>query len=184
MLAKIETYSRQDGIEYTFEQTPAESTAHRLAILDRSAYGEKAHVQGSHDAAYYTNSTHVPYSSKISLAEKIKIEANFHPYFTGGTISHIWMGESFPDPEGMSELIEKLSGTDLAYFCFSPDFSVCENRHVSRGINLECPVCNGPAVDHVSRVTGYFGHVEQWNPGKQKEYEERHRYILQSKNTK
>lgn len=184
MLAKIETYSRQDGIEYTFEQTPAESTAHRLAILDRAAYGDKAHVQGSHDATYYTNSTHVPYSSKISLAEKIKIESRFHPYFTGGTISHIWMGESFPDPEGMSELIEKLSGTELAYFCFSPDFSVCDNRHVSRGMKLKCPVCNGPAVDHVSRVTGYFGHVKQWNPGKQKEYEERHRYILQNKNTK
>ncbi|NPE29626.1 anaerobic ribonucleoside-triphosphate reductase [Methanococcoides sp. SA1] len=184
MLGKIETYSRKDGIEYTFEQTPAESTAHRLAILDRAAYGEKAHVQGSQDAAYYTNSTHVPYSSKISLAEKIKIESRFHPYFTGGTISHIWMGESFPDPEGMSELIERLSGTELAYFCFSPDFSVCENRHVSRGMNLECPVCNGPAVDHVSRVTGYFGHVKQWNPGKQKEYEERHRYIIQNKNTK
>jgi len=94
------------------------------------------------------------------------------------------MGESFPDPEGMSELIEKLAGTELAYFCFSPDFSLCANRHVSRGMNLKCPVCNEPAVDHVSRVTGYFGHVKQWNPGKQKEYEERHRYILQSKNTK
>ncbi|KGK99257.1 response regulator SirA [Methanococcoides methylutens] len=184
MLAKIETYSREDGIEYTFEQTPAESTAHRLAMLDRSSFDEKAHMQGSSHDAYYTNSTHVPYSSKISLAEKIKIESEFHPYFTGGTISHIWMGESFPDPEGMSELIKKLSETKLAYFCFSPDFSVCENRHVSRGMNLVCPICNKPAIDHVSRVTGYFGHVKQWNPGKQKEYEERHRYNLHGKNTK
>ncbi|MEL4305843.1 anaerobic ribonucleoside-triphosphate reductase [Methanococcoides sp. LMO-2] len=181
MLAKIETYSREDGIEYTFEQTPAESTAHRLAMLDRSRFGDKAHVQGTDRDAYYTNSTHVPYSSSISLAEKIKIEAAFHPYFTGGTISHIWMGESFPDPEGMSELIQKLAGTELAYFCFSPDFSVCENRHVSRGMNLKCPICNKPAIDHVSRVTGYFGHVKQWNPGKQKEYEERHRYNLHEK---
>ncbi|AKB84384.1 anaerobic ribonucleoside-triphosphate reductase [Methanococcoides methylutens] len=181
MLARIETYSREDGIEYTFEQTPAESTAHRLAMLDRSRFGDKAHVQGTDRDAYYTNSTHVPYSSSISLAEKINIEAAFHPYFTGGTISHIWMGESFPDPEGMSELIQKLAGTDLAYFCFSPDFSVCENRHVSRGMNLKCPICNKPAIDHVSRVTGYFGHVKQWNPGKQKEYEERHRYNLHEK---
>ncbi|MBN2488960.1 MAG: anaerobic ribonucleoside-triphosphate reductase [Methanosarcinaceae archaeon] len=179
MLSRTREYSSEDRIEYTLEQTPAESAAHRLAMLDRSQFRERAHVQGSGDAVYYTNSSHVPYNSTISLVDKINIEAEFHPYFTGGTINHIWMGESFPDPEGLNEFVQSLSKTKLAYFCFSPDFSVCKNGHPSRGMNERCPTCGDEVVDHISRVTGYFGHVNQWNPGKQKEYEERHRYRIE-----
>lgn len=178
ILARIEKYSREDGIEYTLEQTPAESTAHRLAMLDKQRFKDQAHVQGSGEAVYYTNSTHVPHSTDISLIDKIEIEADFHPYFTGGTICHIWMGESSPDPDGLNDFVQRLSNTKLAYFCFSPDFSVCANGHTSKGVSDLCPVCSDEIVDHISRVTGYFGHVSQWNPGKQKEYEERRRYRL------
>ncbi len=179
MLSRIQDYSKEDGIEYTLEQTPAESTAHRLARLDCQRFKEQAHEQGCGESVYYTNSTHVPYKADISLIDRINIEAEFHPYFTGGTISHIWMGESFPDPDGLNELVQKLSKTKLAYFCFSPDFSICENGHTSRGMSERCPLCSEKIVDHISRVTGYFGHASQWNPGKQSEYKERHRYRLE-----
>ncbi|WP_340819198.1 anaerobic ribonucleoside-triphosphate reductase [Methanolobus sp. WCC4] len=180
MAKRLERYSKEDNIEYTLEQTPAESTAHRFALLDRAKYGEGANIQGSDDAPYYTNSTHVPYRSDTSLVNRIEIESDFHPYFTGGTISHIWMGESYPEPVGLSDLIERITRTKLAYFCFSPDFSICENGHSSRGSQEICPHCQREIVDHISRVTGYYGHVNNWNPGKIKEYEERHRYRLDS----
>ncbi|MDF1534524.1 MAG: anaerobic ribonucleoside-triphosphate reductase [Methanosarcinaceae archaeon] len=179
MLSRINDYSKEDGIGYTLEQTPAESTAHRLARLDCQRFKEQAHEQGCGDSVYYTNSTHVPYNADVSLIDRINIEAEFHPYFTGGTISHIWMGESSPDPDGLNELVQKLSKTKLAYFCFSPDFSICENGHTSRGMSESCPLCSEKIVDHISRVTGYFGHSSQWNPGKQREYQERHRYRLE-----
>ena len=38
-------------------------------------------------------------------------------------------------------------------------------------------VCGNGIADHISRVTGHFGHVNQWNPDKQKEYGERGQYI-------
>jgi len=178
MLDRIDEFSKNDGIAYTFEQTPAESTAHRFAMLDKSRFPKKAYVQGSDDIAYYTNSTHVPYHSDIPLTNKIKIEAEFHPYFTGGAICHIWMGESRPDPGGLKEFIRNISNTKLAYFTFSPDFSVCENGHVSRGKNKQCPTCNGKIIDYISRVTGYYGRTSHWNPGKQEEYENRKRYAV------
>jgi ribonucleoside-triphosphate reductase len=178
MANRIEQYSREDEIEYKLEQTPAESTAHRFALIDRAKYKEGANIQGTDDAPYYTNSTHVPYKSNMSLINRINAESGFHPYFTGGTICHIWMGESFPDPDGLSGFIDKLSQTKLAYFCFSPDFSICSNSHISRGIQQTCPQCQSEIIDHISRVTGYYGHVNNWNPGKVKEYEERHRYML------
>ncbi len=178
MLSRIRKYSKEDGIEYTLEQTPAESTAHRFARLDCQRFKDQAHGQGCGESVYYTNSTHVPYRADISLIDRINIESEFHPYFTGGTISHIWMGESFPDPGGLNELVQKLSKTKLAYFCFSPDFSICKNGHTSRGVSERCPMCNEKIVDHISRVTGYFGHSSQWNPGKQREFKERHRYRI------
>ncbi|MFA0821808.1 MAG: anaerobic ribonucleoside-triphosphate reductase [Methanomethylovorans sp.] len=178
ILKRIEEFFREDGIEYTLEQTPAESTAHRLAMIDRNNFGEKAKVQGIEGAYYYTNSTHMPYHANISLIDRINIESEFHPYFTGGTICHIWMGESYPDPAGLNEFIRKLAGTKLAYFCFSPDFSVCSAGHTSRGVSELCPMCASPVIDHMSRVTGYYGHVNQWNPGKKAEYAQRHRYRM------
>ncbi|MDD4898702.1 MAG: anaerobic ribonucleoside-triphosphate reductase [Methanocellales archaeon] len=177
MHEQIKNYSEKDGVTYTFEQTPAESAAHRLAMIDRSKF-PTANVQGTSDGAYYTNSTHVPYALDISLIDKVSIESEFHPYFTGGTMCHIWMGESHPDPTGLNEIVKKLSETKLAYFCFSPDFSVCENNHVSRGKKERCQTCGGIILTHISRVTGYFGRTTQWNPGKQEEYKSRHRYSL------
>lgn len=176
ILKRIEEFSHEDGVEYTLEQTPAESTAHRPAMLDRKKFGEQANVQGIEGAYYYSNSTHLPYHADISLADRISIESDFHPFFTGGTICHIWMGESCPDPAGLSEFVRKLAETKLAYFCFSPDFSICDKGHTSRGVNEMCPMCSGPVTDHISRVTGYYGHVKHWNPGKKAEYAQRHRY--------
>ncbi|WP_406659911.1 anaerobic ribonucleoside-triphosphate reductase [Methanolobus sp. ZRKC3] len=174
---RIMKFSKEDGVDYTLEQTPAESTAYRFASLDRRKYGKHANTQGG-DIPYYTNSTHVPYKSEISLVNRIEIEAQFHPYFTGGTICHIWMGESVPDPEGLSEFILRIAKTKLAYFCFSPDFSICKRGHTSHGKNEKCPLCSERIIDHISRVTGYYGHVSNWNPGKRKEFEERHRYNI------
>ncbi len=33
MYEQIKNYSEKDGVTYTFEQTPAESAAHRLAMI-------------------------------------------------------------------------------------------------------------------------------------------------------
>jgi ribonucleoside-triphosphate reductase len=178
MADRIQEFAIDDNVEYTLEQTPAESTAHRFALLDKERYDGKANIQGSDEVPYYTNSTHVPYKTETSLVNRIATEAEFHPYFTGGTICHIWMGESFPDPGGLSDFVERLTGTELAYFCFSPDFSICKNGHSSRGIQERCPHCQAEIVDHISRVTGYYGHVNNWNPGKVMEYKERHRYRM------
>jgi len=171
-------YSKEDGVMYTLEQTPAETCSHKLAVKDKKRFGRKAHVQGSGIEVYYTNSTHVPYNSKISLFEKIDIESKFHPLFNGGVITHIWMGESHPNSKSMKSLVKKLSKTQLAYFTFSPDFSVCSKGHVTRGVHKKCPECGSQIVDHINRVVGFFTRTSAWNPGKQREYRDRNRYKL------
>jgi len=170
-------FSKKDGIMYTLEQTPAETASFKLASRDKKRFGRRAKVQGHGDKVYYTNSTHIPYNRKIELFDKIEKEAEFHPFFTGGTLCHVWMGESKPDPVSMKTLVKKMSKTNLAYFTFSPDFSVCRNNHVRRGKVDACPVCRA-RMDHMNRIVGYFTRTSRWNPGKLQEYKERERFRI------
>ncbi|WP_083885804.1 anaerobic ribonucleoside-triphosphate reductase [Methanomethylovorans hollandica] len=66
----------------------------------------------------------------------------------------------------------------FVYFCFSPHFSICYKGYTSRGVSEIYPLCSSPVTDPVSRVTGYYSHVNQWNPGKKAEYAKRHRYRM------
>ena len=178
MAENIAKYSKKDKVTYTLEQTPAESATHKLAMADKAMFGKKAHVQGKGKELYYSNSTHVPYNANVALPDKIDIESRFHPYFSGGVISHIWIGESRPDLDSMKNLIKKMSKTKLAYFTFSPDFSVCANNHVSRGKQEKCPECGSKIVDHINRIVGYFTRTSSWNPGKRREYDKRKRFVI------
>ncbi|MBM3304298.1 MAG: anaerobic ribonucleoside-triphosphate reductase, partial [Candidatus Aenigmarchaeota archaeon] len=108
---------------------------------------------------------------------KVKTEAEFHPFFNGGTICHVWIGESRPDPDAMRSLVRKMASTKLAYFTFSPDFSVCASNHVTRGKVDVCPICR-KRTDHMNRIVGYFTRTSRWNPGKQQEYADRVRYKI------
>jgi ribonucleoside-triphosphate reductase len=174
----IEEFSKKDNVGYALEQTPAEAATNKLALKDKKKFGRKACTQGKGKAVYYSNSTHVPYKHKVSLIEKIETEAHFHPLFSGGVICHLWIGESKPSVASMKNLVHKLSKTNLAYFTFSPDYSVCANNHHVRGKHRICPTCRAKIVDHINRVVGFFTRTSKWNAGKQQEYRERHRYEI------
>lgn len=177
MSKRAHEFSKEDGVMYTLEQTPAETASFKLALRDRKRFGRRARVQGRGDRVYYTNSTHMPYNRNIELFDRIEKEAEFHPFFTGGTLCHVWMGESKPNPVSMKNLVKKMSKTNLAYFTFSPDFSVCRNNHVKRGRVEVCPVCRR-RMDHMNRIVGYFTRTSRWNPGKLQEYKERKRFRI------
>ena len=49
---------------------------------------------------------------------------------------------------------------------------------VSRGMHERCPVCGSTNVVHITRVTGFFSIVENWNAGKKKELEDRRKHNL------
>jgi len=43
---------------------------------------------------------------------------------------------------------------------------------------IQAACVQGKDVDHVSRVTGYFSKISQWNKGKQAELKDRHRVTV------
>lgn len=137
------TRSFECGLKLSFSRTPAETTAQRFAVLDLLEYGNAhIHVKGDVKGAivkyaetgsrdlpiYYTNGTHVPVDANISLAEKIRIEQAFFPILDGGNICNIYLGEANPDPKGLMDMTLKIcKTTNLGYFAFTKDFTVCNN---------------------------------------------------------
>jgi len=187
ILSKLQEFESEDNILYNLEQTPAESTSYRLAMIDSilfKKYIEKGeyHVQGNHDAYYYTNSTHIPYNAPIPLHEKIRIEAEFHPYFTGGCVMHIWLYEE-PEPEALKRFIYKVfTSTKVAYLTLTPTLTVC--LHCGKtwvGIYNKCPECgHEKCLEHYSRIVGYYRPLRLWNKGKVEEFMNRVHYSLTS----
>ena len=104
------------GLRWSVIQTPAESTAYRFATMDREKYPDQIICNGDSSASYYTNSSHVPVDTGMSLPEKIKIESEYHPLTRGGHIFHAFMGESYSNPDSLMSLTDKITHkTDIGF---------------------------------------------------------------------
>jgi ribonucleoside-triphosphate reductase len=175
-------WSKETGQRWVITQTPAESCAHRLALLDLKEFNGKAVVQGNVEtgAVYYTNSSHVRVSADVPLFERLKIEGSFHPLCNGGMMAHVWIGESSPNPELLWELTKKIATkTLIGYWAYTKDMTFCRScGKLSGGINRSCPFCNSSDVEWYSRVTGYYQRVSGWNDGKRQELLDRRRVRL------
>jgi len=174
-----EEYTKNIGMKFVLEQTPAESTAYRLARLDMKYYPELASKAVQGDIAsgeiYYTNSTQFPVKSSINFIERINKEGMFHPLIEAGSISHIWLGTHKPDEKVIANLITKIFKNTLNdQVAISPEFTICNVcNKTERGLRDECLSCGSTDVDGITRITGYFSHVSNWNKGKKSELKDR-----------
>ncbi len=172
-------WSMETGQRWVITQTPAESAAHRLALLDLKEFNGKAVVQGDvkTGAVYYTNSSHVRVSADVPLFERLKIEGAFHPLCNGGMMAHVWIGESSPNPELLWELTKKIATkTLIGYWAYTKDMTFCRNcKKLHGGILKKCPSCGSDSLEWYSRVTGYYQRVSGWNDGKVRELFDRKR---------
>jgi len=169
------------GIRMPLEQTPAESTAYRFAKLDVKHYPLQAAtvmkgIKGTGEI-YYTNSTYLNASASINPIDKVKNEGLFHPMIDAGALSHVWLGESKPDPDSIANFVRKVFKNTLnSQIAFSPEFTSCLNcSKTVRGLYDTCPYCSSVNIEGITRVTGFFSKIDNWNKGKLGELKERHR---------
>jgi ribonucleoside-triphosphate reductase len=192
MRSVVDEYSRETGIYFGLVQSPAESASVRLAQIDLKRYGSSAIVQGEptrmengSPAVYYTNSSHMNVNAEVPLGKRITTEASFHPLYNGGTIMHIFLGESYPDAEALWKFTEYMATKTLTgYFAYTKDMTICKAcKTMHYGLLERCPECGaqGGQLEHWSRVTGYYQEVSGWNAGKREELRNRYRYNVTSK---
>ncbi|NWF96944.1 MAG: anaerobic ribonucleoside-triphosphate reductase [Candidatus Thorarchaeota archaeon] len=191
---RADEFRAETGLHFAVTRTPAESAAGRLASKDYKMYpGIRKYLRGSHPHVYYTNSTALDVAADLPLSERVRKEGMFHPYMDGGALTHIFLGEASPDPDALWALTKKIARETLnAYFSFTKDTLVCSACNYQAGIDwrttrftsidelskIQCPRCGHVGCDVISRITGYQQALSSYNPAKQQEFIDRHRYML------
>lgn len=174
-------FSRQHGMHFVLEQTPAESTAYRFAKLDMENFPQEAGqvVKGNPEIGeiYYTNSTLFNVRAEVNPIQRVQLEGRFHPLIEAGAITHIWLGEARPSAKSIANFVVKtFRQTKNDQIAFSPEFSncrVCGRTH--RGLLTVCPSCGAEDLEGITRITGYFTKLSSWNKGKIGELKDRFR---------
>ena len=173
--------TKKYGMRFVLVQTPAESTAYRFARLDLKHFSPEAghFVRGniSGGEVYYTNSTLLNVSSPTTPINRIKFEGAFHPLIEGGAVTHIWLGETRPSKESLADFVIKVfQDSENLRLTFSPEFTTCLNcGKTSRGLHDRCVYCQSGDVEGISKITGYFSKISNWNKGKLAELRDRKR---------
>ena len=173
MRDKIVKYQEETSSLYNLEATPAESTAYRLAKLDKKKNPEI--ITAGEKEPYYTNSTQLPVNYTDDLFEALKLQDEIQTKYTGGTVIHGFVGEKIPNGEIVKKLVKKVfENFKLPYFTLTPTFSICPHHGYIAGEHFTCPKCIIEQPCEVySRIVGYLRPVSQYNPGKKEEFGER-----------
>ncbi len=187
MRARLQDFQEETGNMYNLEATPGEGASYRLARIDKKNYPDII-TAGTKNAPYYTNSTHLPVDYTDDIFEALDHQDELQCKYTGGTVLHGFVGEQISDAEACKQLVKTIAHNyKLPYFTITPTFSICPVHGYIAGKHYTCPIkvdggdkvkC-GKRTEVYSRVVGYYRPVQNWNTGKQQEFEERQHYSVE-----
>jgi ribonucleoside-triphosphate reductase (formate) len=182
MRDRLQEFQEQTGNFYNLEATPAEGAAYRLARLDHRLHPEMNAEDVNADregVPLYSNSTQLPVNYSHDILNVLDLQDELQSRYTGGTVMHVFLGEAVADPLAVREFVKMIcTNYRLPYFTVSPTFSVCPEHGYLRGEQATCPTC-GSRTEVYSRVVGYLRPIEQWNDGKQAEFDLRSSYRIE-----
>lgn len=182
MRERMVGYQEETGSIFNLEATPAEGVTYGIARKDKAAYpdimvaNEVDYRRGAEP--FYTNSTQLPVNYTDDLFKALSLQEPLQTKYTGGTVFHIFLGESIPSIESTKKMVKKVCEQfTLPYFTLSPTFSICPSHGYLAGQKNLCPHCEAEGRETMcevySRVVGYIRPIDQWNAGKQAEFENR-----------
>jgi len=150
MRDKLADYQEETGNIYNLEATPAEGASYRIARTDKKLYPdirvynqERYNNNGNKVEPYYTNSTQLPSGFTSDMFEALDLQDTLQSKYTGGTVLHLFVGESDPDPTATKKLIRKIGENyTLPYYTLTPTFSICPKHGYIAGEHEYCPKCD------------------------------------------
>ena len=176
MRKEIQEIQDKTGHYYNLEATPAEGTSYRLAKKDTERYSDI--ITAGESVSYYTNSSQLPVGFTDDIFETLDLQDELQSLYTGGTVLHLYLGEEIKDRAIAKRLIQKVfTRYRLPYISLTPTFSICNDHGYLAGEQPICPEC-GAATEVWSRVVGYLRPVRNFNKGKQEEYAQRKKYVI------
>ena len=165
------SFQKSTGHLYNLEATPAESTCYRLAKLDKKLYPDII-TQGSGDSVYYTNSCHVPVKEVEGIAALLDHQDSLQVKMTGGTVVHLYLAKGISGKQAKNIVRHICENYSLPYISLSPVICYCPECGVLDEPVDVCPHCGG-ITHYMQRITGYIRDVDNYNPGKLQEFNDR-----------
>jgi ribonucleoside-triphosphate reductase len=167
---KCDEYKEKYKLNFSCYATPAEGLSGKFVPVDKEIYGI---IPGVTDKEYYTNSFHVPVGYRISIKDKIEIEAPYHKMCNGGHISYVEL-DDYPDGKTIEKIVSyAYENTNISYIGANFHIRYCKNcgKYVHNENN--CPACGSYDIQGISRVTGYLSLDERFGKGKEAEKKDR-----------
>lgn len=165
--------SERNNLNFSCYATPAEGLCRTALDSLRAQYGIIENVT-SHD--YITNSHHVPVWEEVSIYEKLRVEAPFCKYPTGGCITYIELSSTFvKNTKAVEDIIDyAFKELDIPYLAFNFPIDSCLDCGYQGEFNDACPECGSANIQQLRRVTGYLTcDYRNFNDGKIAEVKER-----------
>lgn len=165
--------SERNDLNFSCYATPAEGLCSTALKALRKQYGIIDKVT-SND--FLTNSHHVPVWEKVSIYDKLRIEAPFCKYPTGGCITYIELDSTFvKNTKAIEDIIRyAFEELDIPYLAFNFPIDTCMDCGFQGEFNNVCPACGSSNILQLRRVTGYLTlDWHNFNAGKQAEVQQR-----------
>lgn len=157
----IQTY--ECDYQINTEQIPGESAAAKLMQKDKFFY-PRAKV---YDLPLYGNQF-IPLGIQTTLAERIRIAAEFDSYCNGGSILHANIDAPFDSFDKAWEMVNYIAECGVTYFAFNTKIQACEHNHAFYGDR--CPVCGKPVATEYTRIVGFYTPIKTWSKERTDEY--------------
>lgn len=165
--------SERNNLNFSCYATPAEGLCRTALQALRKQYGV---IENVTSREYLTNSHHVPVWEKVSIYDKLRIEAPFCKYPTGGCITYVELDSTFVNNiQAVEDIIDyAFQELDIPYLAFNFPIDSCLDCGYQGEFNDHCPECGSTNIQQLRRVTGYLtSDYHNFNDGKQAEVEER-----------
>ena len=165
--------SERNNLNFSCYATPSEGLCRTALMALRKQYGVIENVT-SHE--FLTNSHHVPVWEKVSIYDKLRLEAPFCKYPTGGCITYIELESTFvKNTKAVEDIINyAFDVLDIPYLAFNFPIDSCLDCGYQGEFNDCCPECGSQNIQQLRRVTGYLTtDYRNFNAGKQAEVQER-----------
>jgi ribonucleoside-triphosphate reductase len=177
--------SERNDLNFSCYATPAEGLCSTALKALRRQYGIIPRIT---DREFITNSHHVPVWMKVGIFDKLKIEAPFCKYPTGGCITYVELDSTFvKNQKAIEQIIDyAFKELDIPYLAFNFPIDSCLDCGYQGEFNDTCPECGSKHIQQLRRVTGYLtnDYKTAFNYGKQKEVEDRFQHIKLTKGWK
>lgn len=165
--------SDRNDLNFSCYATPSEGLCRTALMALREQYGIIENVT-SHE--YLTNSHHVPVWEEVSIYDKLRIEAPFCKYPTGGCITYLETSSTFiNNTKAVEDIIDyAFKELDIPYLAFNFPIDSCLDCGYQGEFNDCCPECGSKNIQQLRRVTGYLStDYRNFNDGKKSEVKER-----------